>query len=106
MPVEWASAGGTGRVKTNVSEKSDTSNAEVNMANIDKSPVYLFENLPEDGKYRFAILKALETFEGTVANATNKRDDAALSAIQTEASTILRTASECMEAGIPYVRCE
>lgn len=76
------------------------------MATIDRSPAYIFENLPGEEKYRFAILKALETFEAAVFHATNRKDESALQAIQQEASTILRTASECIAAGIPYVRCE
>jgi hypothetical protein len=76
------------------------------MASIDKSPVHLFEDMPEEQKYRFAVLKCLESFEGVIANATNRRDHAALEAIQAEVATILRTASESIAAGIPYVRCE
>lgn len=74
------------------------------MAQKDKSPLYIFENLPDDGKYKFAVLKMLETFEAVVAAATNKRDEAALTAIQSEVSSILKSASECIRCGVPYVR--
>ena len=76
------------------------------MAEIDKYPGYIFADMPGQEKYRFAVLKALETFEAAVYHATNRKDESALQAIQQEASIILRTASECIAAGIPYVRCE
>lgn len=74
------------------------------MASIDKSPVYLFENLPGEEKYRFAVLKMLETLEAVVMTATNKRDSTALIAIQSEVADILRSASTSIEAGVPYIR--
>jgi len=76
------------------------------VAEIDKYPSYIFENLPGEEKYRFAVLKGLETFEGIVTHACNRKDEAALTAIQSEVGSILRTAAECIKIGIPYVREE
>ena len=74
------------------------------MASIDKYPSYIFENLPGEEKYRFAVLKMLETFEATIFHATNRKDEAALTAIQSEVASILKSASECIRCGVPYIR--
>jgi len=74
------------------------------MAGIDRSPIHLFEDLPEEQQYRFAVLKMLETFEATISHATNRKDEAALMAIQSEVASILKSASECIGCGVPYIR--
>jgi len=76
------------------------------MVTKDKSPAYLFDDLPEDSKYKFAIMKALETFETAVALATNKRDDEALVMIQEHVRKILQQSSECIARGSGYETIE
>jgi len=77
------------------------------MATIDRNPPDYNNQSEEDAiKYRLIILKALEYFEKAVAVATNAHDDSALSAIQNECCSILKSASESRAEDLQYCRCE
>ena len=76
------------------------------MVTKDKSPTYLFNDLPNEQKYKFGIMKSLETFEIAVALATNKRDDEALVMIQEHVRKILQQASESIADGTDYTKVE